>query len=1519
MKRLAAILLGLALLVGLGALAQDAVEDSASDNGFLLNFIEGRLSAPGRQIRLSGVTGALSSQARVQRITISDDRGAWLVIDNAELDWSRLALLRGRVNINRLSARGITWLRRGETPPAPRALPTAEAQPFSLPELPVSINLAELSLPSVRFEEPVFGQAAELSVTGSMNLASGTLATDLAVRRRDDPGGALTLKAGFSNATRQLDVDLDLHEPQGGVVATLLKIEGKPAIDLSLAGSGPLDRVDLDFTLDADRQRLVDGVVALRSRDEGLGFDVDFKGAIAPLVPPAFRDFFAGQSSVQVSGVSKAAGGLAIDNLAIDGAVLNLNGTLATGSDGFLRELSLTGSLGSPAGPALVLPVPGARTRIHSAQVYIDFGAASRWNGLVFLDRLEAADLTMEDVTFRLGGLARNLDDPATRQVTINAEGLATGVSSTDPKVAQAIGPRVDLFADAALNPGGPFVVNQLQLSGNGLSVFSAGQFADLTYTGRNSIRAQDLAIFAGLANRPLAGAIDLKANGSVSPLSGGFDLTFDGGTTDLVLGIDQIDPLIAGETQVSGRAVRDEAGIRTENLRVVNPQVSFVSDGVYASAHTDIGFQASLTDLALVSPRASGAVDVTGRATGNGQPIAVTLAAAVPTGELLGRRLTGGRLGFTGTVDGGDIDGRLSGGGGLDGLVLGLGGGVRVAGEDRSISGLQVQVGPNRLTGDVARHASDPVTGRLTLTAPDVASVAALALVEATGGVNADVTLANDDGKQGVTLRADASRLSVAGNSIDSLTAQAEIADALGVPLVDGSLEAQGLVAAGFDIRSLRASATRHAPDAMRFAADARFAIGTLASLSGDVAALDPGFAATIDTLTLRQQDVSATLTAPATVTLRDGGVELTPLALDFGTGRLTAQGRMTDSFDIDVAIDALPLAIANAIRPTLGLAGSVTGTARVTGPRQTPDVQFQVAGADLGSAITRNAGLPPVSVEATGRTDAGRLALTARVNAAGGLAAEARGAVPLGPGNIDLAINLQSFPLPLIDRLAGNQGLRGTVTGTGRVSGTLAAPAATFDLRGEDLTARVMSENAIPPLAATVNGSFGNNSLTIGAARVTGAGGIAIDGSGRIPLTGPGLQVRIDGTAPLAILNPLLQDRSAQASGQARINATASGSLAAPQFAGSVTVADGTFFDPGSNLRLQGITLDLALNGDQATLSRLSANVANGGSLHAEGRIGLRQPFNSDVRLAINGMRYTDGEFVSTTLDGNLQLEGPIVGGGGLLSGNIDLGRTEISVAEGLGAGAQKALEQVQHVATPRPVQVTLDRARAGLPPAAPTPESARVGVRLDVRVNAPNQIFVRGRGLDVELGGDLRVQGHSSDIQPVGQFEMRRGRLVILGQRIEFDEGRLQLIGNLDPQIYFVARTESDGVAAIVTVQGRVTEPQITFSSEPPLPEDEVLARVLFGRATQNLSPFQIAQLAAAAAELAGGGGNSVMSDLRNATGSTTSTSSPRRTAPPRSGPASTPAATSMSTSRPGPTASARRRSTSISAAT
>ncbi len=304
-------------------------------------------------------------------------------------------------------------------------------------------------------------------------------------------------------------------------------------------------------------------------------------------------------------------------------------------------------------------------------------------------------------------------------------------------------------------------------------------------------------------------------------------------------------------------------------------------------------------------------------------------------------------------------------------------------------------------------------------------------------------------------------------------------------------------------------------------------------------------------------------------------------------------------------------------------------------------------------------------------------------------------------------------------------------------------------------------------------------------------------------------------------------------------------------------------------TNIRLQDISLDVGFEGQQVTVRNLSAAPTAGGEITADGTVSLAPGNPADLRLRLDDVRYTDGSFVTTTINGQLALNGPATGGGGVIRGEINLGRTEISVAEGLGQNVA-ILNEVRHVNTPAAVETTLERANVG-EPSTPQP-TGRGGLETDIRINAPNQIFVRGRGLDVELGGSLRITGPTNDLSPVGQFDLRRGRLEILGQRIDFDEGSLRLVGSLDPEIYLVAETRGRDVTAFVTVSGRASSPEITFSSNPPLPQDEVLAQVLFNRSIGDLSAFQIAQLAAAAAELAGGGGGGpgILSQLRGAIG-------------------------------------------------
>jgi len=300
---------------------------------------------------------------------------------------------------------------------------------------------------------------------------------------------------------------------------------------------------------------------------------------------------------------------------------------------------------------------------------------------------------------------------------------------------------------------------------------------------------------------------------------------------------------------------------------------------------------------------------------------------------------------------------------------------------------------------------------------------------------------------------------------------------------------------------------------------------------------------------------------------------------------------------------------------------------------------------------------------------------------------------------------------------------------------------------------------------------------------------------------------------------------------------------------------------------VRLGAIRLDAGISGQTVTIRTFSAAVGGGGGIDGSGTVALDAGagFPADIRIALNQARYADGNLVVATVSGALAVNGPLLRDP-VISGTIDINRAELSVAGSLTGGP--ASIDVVHIAPPPDVAATLRRARAD--DGTPTPSSRPSVVRLNILVRAPNRIFVRGRGLDAELGGEVRLSGPVTDIQPVGGFNLVRGRLSILGQRITFDEGTVTLIGDLDPFVDFVARTEGTDITVLVTVRGRLSDPSIQFSSQPELPQDEVLARLIFDRSLNELSAFQIARLAAAAAELAGGSGGGLLGNLRDAAG-------------------------------------------------
>jgi translocation and assembly module TamB len=255
---------------------------------------------------------------------------------------------------------------------------------------------------------------------------------------------------------------------------------------------------------------------------------------------------------------------------------------------------------------------------------------------------------------------------------------------------------------------------------------------------------------------------------------------------------------------------VRDEGGLVTDGLRIGNERFAFTSSGVVSSQRTDIGFEASLADLALLSPELSGALTATGRAR-SATPPASTSPSSPPSPKAPppGGPSSALALGFDGRVAGGTVTGALAAPASSAARRSRLAADILASEDERRVSDLVFSVGPNRFTGDAlpGRRGADrgqPRARRPRRRAPSPPS----RFVEAQAPASADIALSAAEVGQGIAVEATLRDLVVEGPASAASTSRADVVDAFGLPLADATLAAADLVLGGIAVETLDATA---------------------------------------------------------------------------------------------------------------------------------------------------------------------------------------------------------------------------------------------------------------------------------------------------------------------------------------------------------------------------------------------------------------------------------------------------------------------------------------------------------------------------------------------------------------------------------------------------------------------------------------------------------------------------------------------------------------------------------------
>ena len=444
-----------------------------------------------------------------------------------------------------------------------------------------------------------------------------------------------------------------------------------------------------------------------------------------------------------------------------------------------------------------------------------------------------------------------------------------------------------------------------------------------------------------------------------------------------------------------------------------------------------------------------------------------------------------------------------------------------------------------------------------------------------------------------------------------------------------------------------------------------------------------------------------------------------------------------------------------------------------------------------------------------------------------------------------LDLRASVHDVDSALVNAFAPNLLAQGNFDADARLRGTSSAPSGLVTLKatGLRLASSTARDLAAVDLRATARlvadaAQLDAQVSTGRASRLRLAGTAPLDASGA-------LNLKITGKLDAALANPMLEARGERATGTLSVNATLTGPVRAPEIGGTIELAHGDLRDYAQGVHLSDISAHLVAAGQGILrIASLTAHAAPG-ELSVTGTVGVLQPkIPIDLQLIAKNAQPVSSDLLTSNLGSDVKVRGTLRERISV-SGRINLNRTVIGIPNAL-----------------PPDVAVLEVRRPGQAP--PPPPEHKLVVDLDLSLHAPREILVQGRGLNAELGGDLHIGGTTDIPRVSGGFELIRGTFALASTQLTFTKGEVSFNGmglkhNIDPMIDFTAQSTVADATVTLHITGLADSPQFELSSTPPLPQDEILARLLFGESASQLTALQLAQIGAALASLSGVGGS------------------------------------------------------------
>ncbi|WP_339743673.1 translocation/assembly module TamB domain-containing protein [uncultured Maricaulis sp.] len=570
--------------------------------------------------------------------------------------------------------------------------------------------------------------------------------------------------------------------------------------------------------------------------------------------------------------------------------------------------------------------------------------------------------------------------------------------------------------------------------------------------------------------------------------------------------------------------------------------------------------------------------------------------------------------------------------------------------------------------------------------------------------------------------------------------------------------------------------------------------------------------------------------------------------------------QARWSLTLDYDAALDAL---LDGEFDARLGARDVVSGSVIVS------DAQVSLSGPMSGLALDAElSGLAgvPFDLNATGTIGWTETGLRAELSPAGHLGANAwqtvepilavieganralGGRITFGGGELgahwqesldqaQLDVQIERLPVDLLVDLAGLPEVDGMINGNAALQQTGGIWRGSAELVASGLTAASLSD--APDLQI-------ENRLTLGddaqiETLATGGGLSArafLTRSGVTSdllavLNGPEAVIAggIEASGEIQSLTSLLLPIGTSLAGGADIDLAISGTRGAPEIDGPVALHDGRFSAADTGTDIVDIQMLAHLHNSQVELESFTAGDGSTGEMHATAA-GVITAQGPRGQAEFNFENFTAARRPDLTARVTGQTRLTMDENGLLVAGETRLDRV-YALPPANGTAAIPEIEVIE-------LNLPKNQIRASRP---------RLPIRLDYRVYATDQIYFNSSNFNTEWRADIRITGQAKKPTLTGTADLVRGSATVFGRRFTLQQGGVLFNGPpTAARLSLLAHYEREGFQADVTIAGPLMSPSVTLTSVPTLPDDEIIARLLFDRSASELGPFEAAQLAA-----------------------------------------------------------------------